>query len=173
MSLMTGFTMASVTFVDMLQTWESYGLFSHFLPFLLIFALVFGILTKSQILGENKGVITIISITIGLLSLQYNLVPEFFAQITPALGVGMIVLLVALVLMGLFVDWEEDKWGRYVFFGIGAIIALIVILSSLAGNNWQFGWWWDSYGSAVILLVLLALAFGIAILGSKKKAKSS
>lgn len=162
----------AIGFVQMLQIWEQYGMFSHFLPFLLIFALVFGILTKAKILGDNKGVIVIVAIAIGLLSLQYNLVPEFFALIAPALGVGMIILLTFLILMGLFVDWENEKWGRYVFFAIGAIIALIVVFSSLAGNNWQLGYWWDQWGGVILLIGLIVAALAIVILGGGKKKSS-
>ena len=40
---------------DMYFQWESVGVFDFFLPALLIFAIIFGILTSTRVLGGNRG----------------------------------------------------------------------------------------------------------------------
>ena len=61
--------MAGETITNILNTWADIGVFAYLLPFLMIFALVFGILTKSKLLGENKAVHATLALTVGLLAL--------------------------------------------------------------------------------------------------------
>ena len=68
---------------DVLNRWADRGVFAYVLPFLMIFALVYGILVKTQILGENKGVHVTIALAIGLISLQFDYVSNFFSTIFP------------------------------------------------------------------------------------------
>ena len=103
---------------SILAYWDSIGFFSYVLPFLLIFALVFGILTRSQIFKDNKGINAILSLTVGLLSLQFQFVPYFFGEIFSRLGVGLAVILSALILVGLFLPSDKNKyvgWGAFIF----------------------------------------------------------
>ena len=75
--------------------------------FLLIFAVVYGILSTMNIFSKgdkNKGVNAVIAIAVGLLALQWDYVPEFFSVIFPYAGIGISILLVALILMGLFLS---------------------------------------------------------------------
>jgi len=125
MSVITGF---AVNIGTILNAWDQAGVFKYVLPFLLIFAIVFGILATSRILGENKGVMTVVALAVGLLALQFEIVPQFFATIFPIAGIGLAVLLVAMIIMGLAMpNFQSDKAIKWVFFGLATIIALIVI----------------------------------------------
>lgn len=154
---------------DILQTWADMGVFSYALPFLLIFAIVFGILFQSRMLGENKGVITVVALAVGLLALQFDFVPSFFSTIFPYAGVGIAILLVAMILMGLFIDDPtRRKHFMLVFFILGALIALIVILSSLSSYTWWGGWWWQQYWPAIIALVVIGGLVALVIAASTR-----
>jgi len=148
-----------------LQTWADMGIFAYALPFLLIFAIVFGILQATRMLGGNKGVSTVIALAVGLLALQWNYVPSFFSVIFPYAGVGMGILLVVLILMGLFVN-PEQKGYFIAFFIVGGAIALIVILSSLASYDWWGAWWWDEYWPAIIALLVVGGLIAVVIASS-------
>ena len=74
---------------NVLAYWEQAGFFSYVLPFLLIFALVYGILTRTQIFKDNRAVNGILALTVGLLALQFDFVPVFFSEIFPRLGVAL------------------------------------------------------------------------------------
>ena len=103
---------------DVLNVWADAGVFAYVLPFLMIFAVVFGILNKTKVLGESKGVQATIALALGLLSLQFDYVSNFFSIFMPYTGIGIAVLLVAVILTGLVID-EDDKnhWVKKVFFG--------------------------------------------------------
>jgi len=124
---------------------EQMGVFAYLLPFLLIFALVYGILTKTTILGNNKGINVVLAIAIGLMALQFNFVSYFFAEIFPRLGVGLAILLVMAVLLGAFVNFDEQKWAKWIFFGVGALTVLIIVFQSL-GSSFGFGGTWFNLG---------------------------
>jgi Zn-dependent protease with chaperone function len=124
---------------------EQMGVFAYLLPFLLIFALVYGILTKTTILGNNKGINVVLAIAIGLMALQFNFVSYFFAEIFPRLGVGLAILLVMTVLLGAFVDFDENSWAKRIFFGVGALTVLIIVFQSL-GSSFGFGGTWFNLG---------------------------
>ena len=49
---------------SLLMQWETAGIFDYVLPFLLIFAIIFGILSATKISGSNKGVHLIIALSI-------------------------------------------------------------------------------------------------------------
>ena len=114
---------------DVLNRWAELGVFAYVLPFLMIFALVYGILIKTKLLGENKGVNATIALAFGLLSLQFDYVSGFYASIFPYAGMGLAVLLVAMILMGLIIKTEERM--SWLWFGIGVIIFFFVLFFSL------------------------------------------
>lgn len=153
---------------NVLQQWSQMGVFAYLLPFLIIFSVVYGILQVTKIFGEEKarGINMIIAFAVGLLSLQFDLVPSFFQEIFPRAGVGIAVLLIAMILMGLFADWRQ-KWVLNGFFLIGTVIAAVVVLSSLKSYTWWGSGWWQQYGSAIVLLLLLGV--GVAVVVTSKK----
>lgn len=150
---------------DMLSQLEQLGFFSYLLPFLLIFAVVFGILIQTKLFAENKSINPIIAFVVALMSLQFELVPRFFAEIFPKVGVGLSILLVMIILLGLFAP--NRSWMTYVFFGIGAIIFIVIIVKSTAiAGFWEGGGWvWDEYGTLIIVGIVL-LVFIATIIGA-------
>lgn len=169
LSIASGLAVWGSSITDILNQWADMGIFAYVLPFLLIFALVFGILWKSKMLGENKGVIVVIALAVGLMALQFDYVTNFFAKIFPYAGIGISILLVVLIFMGLFAD-IASKGYRIAFFVIGAVIAFIVVISSLSSYEWIGGWWWDRYASAIIAFLVVGglIAAVIAASGSGK-----
>ncbi len=148
--------------------WQQYGVFDYVLPGLLIFALVFGVLSTVQFFRKNRGVDAIIALAVALLSLQFDYVPMFFREIFPRAGVGIAIILVILILTGLFIPWEA-KWPVYVMWGVGAIIALVVI--ALSFSSWTFigSYWWQQYGSAIVIAVIVLIAVIVVVVSSGKK----
>ncbi len=146
---------------DILNYLADWGVFSYLLPFLLIFAVVYGILETGKILGTNKGVHATIAIAIGLLALQFDYVSNFFAEIFPYAGIGLSILLVALILMGLLAGDTDTKWIKYVWFGLGAIIFIIVIWASLENFTYffrgGFGYFEGIIPTLLILIIVGAL----------------
>lgn len=147
---------------DILNYLADFGVFAYVLPFLLIFAVIFGILERGHVLGSNKGVHVTIAFAVGLLALQFDYVSGFFATIFPYAGVGIGVVLVALILMGLIADNEHEKWVKYIWFGVGAIAFIAVLWASLDDFSFFFGRGFGNLGDLIpIILIIGALvAFG-------------
>lgn len=121
---------------DILNKWAEMGIFAYVLPFLMIFAVVYGILNKTALLGPNKAVQATIALAVGLMALQFDYVSNFFATIFPYTGMGISVLLVALILMGLISSETDAKWGKYIWFTVGLIIFIVVLLMTISDISW-------------------------------------
>jgi hypothetical protein len=154
---MTGIILqAGYDFIDILNQLEYFGFFQYILPFLLIFALVYAILSKLNVFQDNKGASVIVAFAIGLLALQLDFVSIFFQQIFPRFGVGLSVFLVALILMGAFLPInKEGKPMNWIFFMIGGIIFLFVVGSSFNTYSSLGYGFWQQYGALLILLAIL------------------
>lgn len=170
---MASYGFGGYTITDILNRWAEFGVFAYVFPFLLIFAIIFGILNKTKILGDNKGVQAVIAVAIGFLSLQNDYVTRFFESIFPYAGMGIAVLIVAIILMGvMFGDEGGIDWLKYVFFGIGVIIFLVVVLTSLSDISWwggSGGYGWGESWPAILSLIILLAIMGFVIFAGKKK----
>jgi hypothetical protein len=151
----------------LLNDLASMGFFSYVLPFLLIFAVLFGILEKIQIFKEAKAVNGIIAFVVGLMALQFNFVSVFFAEIFPRLGVGLAVILVAIVLLGLFAPTNKG-WTTYVFFAIGVIILGVILFNSAGAVGWSSGYWWQENWSKLAIVAAFLAVIGVIVGGSAK-----
>lgn len=149
------------TFGDVLNQWKTAGIFDILLPFLLIFALVYGILDKTKIFTENKAINPIIGFVVALLALQFDLVPQFFAVIFPKLGIGLAVVLVVLILLGIFMP--REGWVNYVLFGIVAIVLIIVLVYTSQDLGWSAGYWWSENWSTVAGAIFILIILGVIV----------
>lgn len=159
---------------DALNNLAQLGFFSYAIPFLLIFALVFGILNRMGLFKENKGVTAIISLAVALMSLQFNIVPQFFSQIFPNLGIGISIILVFLIVVGLFIDPEHQKWIIYLLLGVAIIVAVVVVAQS-SGQAGVNAWTWVQQnlgpsGGTIIVIVVVIIAVA-SIVGMPKRNK--
>jgi hypothetical protein len=144
--------MAAYTITDLLNYLNNQGVFSYVIPFLLIFAVIFAILEKSKILGDNKTIQAIVATSIGLLALQFDHVPRFFGVIFPRFGIGLSIFLVLLIMLGFFYSGELSK-GKVAW--IGWVVGIGVVLWSLSSyDEWfgDFGGWFSDYIYAIIIL---------------------
>ncbi|MEX0932657.1 MAG: hypothetical protein WDZ77_00975 [Candidatus Pacearchaeota archaeon] len=153
-------------FGQVLTQWEQAGVFAYILPFLLIFALVYGILNKMNLFGteNNKSINAVISLAVGLMALQFGVVSVFFADILPRLGVVLMIVLVFLVVSGLFGNPRNKGWTNFMMWG-SVIIAVVIVLQSLeifqnSFSNFLYlippGWWY----AIVLLIVVIAIVAG-------------
>jgi len=155
---------------NLLAQWEQAGVFSYVLPFLLIFALVAGILGQMKLFKNNRAVGSIIALAVALMALQFDTVPRFFSEIFPNFGIGIAIMLVLLILIGLFMD--PDKPGlQYALLGVGAIIVIVILLNTSGKLGWSFGEAvTNSWGNLIgIIVVLVLVIMVIAAMGKKNK----
>jgi len=166
------------TITDVLNIWNQIGVFSYVIPFLLIFAVVFAILDKSQILGSNKPLMGIVSASIGLLSLQFDFVSEFFAVIFPRFGIGLSVFLTLLIFLGFFYPQGSDKQWKGKVTWIGWFVGIGIVLWAFSSwDQWGyysgFGGWFSEYIWALIVLgILIGVIIWIAKSGEEGKPRT-
>lgn len=156
---------------DLFFQWQDAGIFDFLLPVILIFAVVFGILTSTNILGGQRGINFLVSIALALLAMQYAFVSDFFALIFPNLGIALAILLAVLVMAGLFIG-EENKREWFNIVGYGAFgIGIIVAIVTLNQVDWFGSWWWQNNWVNTLWIVVLVLIVWPLLLGPKKETK--
>jgi len=158
----------SFSFNNLLQQLEDLGFFRYVLPFLLLFAIVYAILHQIKLFEENKGAAILIAVAIGLLALQLDFVPAFFQTLFPKVGVGIALLVIALILAGAFVPTEKNTF-NWIMFGVGALIFIIIVILQFSGTEFYGSWWWNQYGALVIVALIVITALILVMFASKKK----
>jgi hypothetical protein len=156
-------------FGSMFAQWQSAGIFTYVLPFLIIFAIVFSVLSYTNVFRGNKGVAVVVSLAVSLLALQFEIVPVFFSEIAPKMGVGLFLLLILVIIGGFFFDPNDEKgWLRWVLLGATVIVMIVVVGSSLGsigfGGFGGFGFLrgrdWGNILTIAIIVGLIALIIG-------------
>jgi hypothetical protein len=148
---------------DLLNYWEEAGFFSYVLPFLLIFALVYAIIGNMKLFAQNKGISSVIALAVGLLSLQFDVVPIFFSEIFPRVGIALSVMLAILIILGLFLD-EKQKWMKYMLLGMAFITLFIVLFQQAYSSFWyDIFYFFDAQTFSWLLLGLIVVVLVLAI----------
>ena len=146
------------------------GVVDVLLPFLLIFAIIFAIMEKTKILGEEKRrVHMVISVVIALLVViphVTNTYPPGADAVNiingalPSVSLVLVAVLALLLLMGVFgVEWPGLAGLVFLF----ALIAVIWIFGSSAGwwGNWE--WIRITFGEDALAIVVVILVFALLI----------
>lgn len=111
---------------------QSNFVFYVILPFVLVFALVFAVLEKSEILGKGKHQINaIISLVIGLIVVSFGYAVDIITGMIPFLAVALVIILVFLVLVGALYKEGEFKLHDNVRWAMVGIIAISVVIAAL------------------------------------------
>lgn len=150
-----------------------YSLISQILPaFLLVFVLIYAILQKSKLLGENSKADALISLAIALLFIIAPTARNFVVNMMPFLAVGLAVLLVFLILYG-FVGGElkEGKKWMKITFGILAGIFVIAVVLYLTGFSNFTSQLYNIFGpeiwAGLVLIVIIVGAVVFVMKGGK------
>lgn len=151
---------------DLLAKWEQMGFFSYVLPFMLIFALVFGILIRVKIFKDSKMVNGIIALAVAFMALQFNFVPQFFSQIFPRVGIGLAIILGIMIILGLFMD-PESHAVNYFLLGVGVLIIGLILIQSAGALGWASGTWWEENWTTIIFAVFILIIVALIIGGTK------
>ena len=163
----------SVSITEILNTWDAMDVFAYVIPFLLIFAVVFAILQKTKLLGDkNNAVQAIVALAVAMLSLQFDFVSTFYAEIFPRFGIGLAIFLVLVILIGFFYSDKDGKpdtalrWVGYLT-GIGVVVWALTSWPFWAGN-FSIGWWLEEYFWPLIILgAVIAVIVVVAKSGDK------
>ncbi|MEM3074321.1 MAG: hypothetical protein QW727_00030 [Candidatus Pacearchaeota archaeon] len=103
-------------------------------PFLLVFTLIFAILQKSKILGEQKSQVdALVALSIALIVVGFSWSTDIIVGLMPFLAVSVVILLVFMILFGFVAsDFENGlKLNKGIKAGIGILIVLALVITIL------------------------------------------
>jgi|TARA_Y100000034_G_scaffold119266_1_gene160872 CDP-diglyceride synthetase len=154
-----------------LQHW----IFTQFaLPFLLIFAVLYGILEKTEILGKGKHQINaIVSFVVGLIFVGFAYPKLVVENLILFLVVALVVVFVALLLWG-FIAGEAKIEGN-----MKKVLVGVVIIAVIAAVFWAMGIdggaidllfkqdWSNTFWTNVAFVVVIAIALALILKNSK------
>tara|TARA_Y100000310_G_C20467398_1_gene708326 strand:- start:345 stop:869 length:525 start_codon:yes stop_codon:yes gene_type:complete len=110
----------------------------YILPFVLVFTLIFAILQRTKLLGDDtKQINAIISLVIGLMFVAFPFANNLVVQLMPFLAVSVVVLLIFMLMYGFVWHKEGDVLHKGVKISLGVIIALALATFIL----YTVGWW--------------------------------
>ena len=150
---------------------EQFGLLDAVLPFILIFAVIFTVSKRANILGQNKSVHMLVALVIALLVVLPHItgtyppgqdVVNIINNALPNVSLLIVVIVAALILVGMFMKEGQgiQGGGFLAFLSVGAII---YIFGLSAG-------WWQTMGVLSFLsnpdiqsLVVIVLVFAVVI----------
>jgi len=108
----------------------------YILPFLLTFTLIFAILEKSKILGENKHQINaIIGFVLGAIVISFANVVDIIREMVIFMVLALIILFVFMIIYGFAAAKEKDLlelWMKRAI-AIVAIIAVVIAILVITG----------------------------------------
>ena len=155
-------------FVQNLETW---GVADIILPFLLIFTIIFAIMQKAKILGDDKkNMNVIIALIIGLLVVIPHItgsyppggdVVDIMNQALPNISIILVAIIALFLLLGLFGFEFADKMSGLV--GAFSVIAVLYVFGAAAGWWGSWDWLLITFGEDVITLVVIILVFAVLI----------
>lgn len=163
------------------ETFLQHWIFTKFaLPFLLIFFIVFAVLEKTKIFGdEKKQLNALISFIIALIFVGAIYPKIVVANLILFLTVALVVVFVVLILLGfVFGDIKEgfrpDKWMKLV---LGVLIAVAVVIAVFWATGIEWGvfslLFKQSWSSAlwinVFFVVVIAAALALILKSTKGK----
>ncbi len=133
---------------NVLSLLDAFGFFRVILPFLLIFAVVYGILLKTKVLGDPssgsasqvKSVSAIVSLAVAFLLIGYSPVVSALAVLIPQASFLLVVALLVLMLLAMFgVDvsgekFWETKWHMWAV-GIPILVIFLAMVGAATGNS--------------------------------------
>jgi len=167
--------MESGAFVNAIESMENWGLTDVLLPFLLIFTIMFAILQKTKILGEDKKnfnviIALVIALTVVIPHVTGSYPPDgdivsIMNSALPNISIVVVAIVMLLILIGIL--GGEASWMGGSLSGWIAIIALLIVLFIFGkAANWYESWprwlWWleDPDTQALVVIILI---FGIII----------
>ncbi len=147
------------SFTDAIDYLVDIGVYEVFLPFLLIFAIIFAILEKTQILGAGKSNINaIVSVVIGLLVVVQTGIVEIINIFLPRISLIIVVILMGLLIIAML-SGKEFKGLKEGALGFGIIVTIIAVILALTGTPGGAAWFTPADRDALLRIGIPLLIF--------------
>ncbi|MDO8623572.1 MAG: hypothetical protein Q7R52_04970 [archaeon] len=150
----------------------------YILPFLLLFALTFGVLEKTKLLGDKKQLNAIISFVVASIFVGVLYPKQVVSNMILFLTVALVMVFVFLLLYGFVSSGDKGiEINKYVkgilllIISVAVIIAIVWatgvksdVITLLFGQGWSQAFWTNA-----IFIVVIAVAMALVLRGATKK----
>lgn len=137
--------------------WESIGVFDVVLPFFLVFAIAYSILSTAKVLGEaNKNITALVSAIIGVLFVQNSYLVGILQSFIPNVAMFIIVILMVFLVAGTFTGQRGTPAleGSFAFVAIAALAFVVwALLVQPPTTSWLPTYYLDDQTLATLVLV--------------------
>jgi|TARA_Y100000310_G_scaffold342807_1_gene447551 hypothetical protein len=168
--------MANSALEEFFAALDGFGFTDVMLPFLLIFTVIFAVLEKSKVFGEekrnmNSAIALVFALTIVIPHVTGNLPAGIdpvliLNSVLPQVGIFVVAIVALMIMIGVF-GHEKIALGASMpgWVALISVIFLIVIFSSAAGwgGSGITDWMDNSFGSDALAVVVMLIVFGIII----------
>lgn len=154
---------------------------NYLLPFALIFTLIFAILQKTKLLGDDKRQIdAIIGAIVGLILIATPFARKIVVELMPFMAVSAAILLVFMLLYGFISGKKEGdilhKWWKIALVGILAVSLVIALLVITGYWDLAYGYlFFSSEGNQIWvngLIIIVIVGAIIAVIKGESKSSS-
>jgi hypothetical protein len=163
----------------MVETILQHSIFTNFIyPFLLLFFIVFAVLEKTKILGEDKKTLNaMIAFVIGLIFVSAVDPKLIVGNMILFLTVAIVIVFVVMILWGFVSADNKDgfkiegwmKWVLWIVLGISTIVAIFYAVGFNLGEFLAKLPWTEAFFTNLIFIVLVAVALAVVIKSTSGK----
>ena len=165
-----------------LENLANFGFYNFVMPWILIFALVYGVLSQTKPFGDNKGVQIIIALAAAFLVVGglYTFIPtDFFTMFFSRFAILLVALLALIILLGFFGIKPSDLAGsdgspafKWTMVGILSVVIITMIVFyafKINLNSSAIGSFFSSSGflNAIMILILIAIVVVVIVAVTK------
>ena len=163
----------------MVETILQHPVLTNFVyPFLIVFFIVFAVLEKTKLFGEEKKQLNaLLALVIGLVFVSAVFPKMVVANMILFLSVAIVIVFVVLMLWGFvfstkdgFVMTDPMKWGLFAVVTIALIIG-ILWATGVSGKAYDFLFgqsWSEAFWTNLIFVILIGVALAAVIRSSGK-----
>jgi len=156
-----GLFLQGLGFQNVIFQLENLGFYDFILPFLLAFAIIFGVLNYINIFKDQRGLQALVALVIGFAATRFPIYSDFLAIISPKLGIGLTILLILVILMGLFIPEGAQAIMGWIMIGVAVVIALVIFGQTYSA----FGGFYGGYLNTDLIgwIIIIGLLIGVIV----------
>ena len=155
-------------FETVIQNLNQYGFYGFILPWMLVFALVYGLIKKSGIIEERAG--AIVAMVIGFFITAYSGIGAYFVALS-GIGATLIGALLVVVLFFALLGFKPEQISG-VWSGWNAVLLLaglaLVLIWVAGGSVWTGMQLSSEAWAAIFMIIVIALTLAFVGVGKEK-----